>query len=227
LSTKSIFPSWGTGARQLDVAQIGRLVTLEIQVDGIQRHDRSEERTAVDPTGNQVASRHLRTADTPVDGTRDSGEGHVEVRGLERGRGSCYVGFRLRHRAFTLVDFLLGNRTAFLEVSHALLLDFGELERGAETLQVRRGTVIVGLVRPRIDDKQQFAALHHFAFGEGHEVDIPGHSRADLDGFHGLQAARELIPIRDALLQHLRDTDFGWRRGGGCAGTATAGSRQK
>ncbi len=96
-----------------------------------------------------------------------------------------HVRFRLRHRALALVDFFLGYRTAFLEVQHALLLDLGKIEVVWKRFRSRCGTVVVGLVGPRIDDEQQVAALHHFAFGEGHEVDIPGDPRADLDGLHG------------------------------------------
>ena len=89
-------------------------------------------------------------------------------------------------------------------------------EGGFRQLQRRFGAIVVGLVGPRIDDHQHVVFLDELAFAEQHLVYVAGCPRAYFDGVHGLEPARILVPVLDALADDLRHRHFRgalrWRR---------------
>ena len=149
------------GARHLGVAQVGLLIAVEIQINGIERDHRGEQRPAVAAARDQIAARDFGPADPPGDGARDAREAQVELRGLECGLRARDVGLRLGDRAGALVEFFLRHGAAFPQALHAHRLDARQIERGLVALQVRRRAIVLRLVGPRIDDEQQISRLDH------------------------------------------------------------------
>ncbi|MCY1183973.1 hypothetical protein D9M73_246300 [compost metagenome] len=83
------------------------------------------------------------------------------------------------------------------------------------------------LERARVDLEQQVAFLDLGAFGEGHLIDLAGNTRSDFYRLRRFEAAGELVPLIDRLLQYLGDADLG--RCGGLYGLrgATAGTHHQ
>jgi hypothetical protein len=115
-----------------------------------------------------------------------------------------------------------GNRVAAAQALAALGFGLAAGGGGAGLLQLGFKLAYLSLERARIDLEQQVAFLDLGTFGEGYLVDLAGHARAYFDGFGGFEAAGELVPFVDGLLQHLGHRDF--RRTGrlrGLRGTTT------
>ena len=64
----------------------------------------------------------------------------------------------------------------------------------------------------KMADNSYIAFFDLGAFSEGHPVDLAGDPRAHFDGFRGFEAAGELVPFGDRLLDHLGHAYL--RRGG-------------
>ena len=102
-------------------------------------------------------------------------------------RGDAHLGVRLAD------ELVADERLRALE----LRVGIRELRARARDLRLRvrelRG------VGPRVDDEQQLALLHDLPVLEVHGLDRARDSRPHLDGIHGLEAARVVVPVGHAL----------------------------
>src|SRR5580692_4851933 len=214
--------TWLAAARHLRVSQVALFVGVKININRVHGDDRRKQRAAVGTAGHQIPARHLRAADAPVDGAGHPGKVQIERGGLERRLGAGDVGLGLRDGALAFVQLFLRHGAAVLELLHPLQFDLTQFQRRLEALYVRGGAVVFGLIRPRVNDEEQGATLDQAALREGDLVDVAGHAWADLDRLDCLQPPGKLVPVLDALLQDLRDTDLR-RRGrlGSCGLPAT------
>ena len=109
------------------------------------------------------------------------------------------------------------DRAAFAQPLHTGRFDARQLERRLVALDIGRGTIVIGLIGPWIDDEQKIALLDQAALLEGDLVNVSRDARTDLHRLHRLKAAGELVPILDALLDdrgnaHLRRRGRSLRR---------------
>src|SRR5579872_1954201 len=63
--------------------------------------------------------------------------------------------------------------------------------------EIRLRLFHVGFVRPRIDDEEDIALVHHGPLGEGDTLDVSRNTRAYVDHVDRFEMARELVPVRD------------------------------
>ena len=89
----------------LDAEQT-RCVHIEISVHGIERDDGGQQRRIL---VDEVAARHVVTADLAVDRRRDTREFEVELVDLRAGLGGIESGLRLVYRGLVLIELLLAD----------------------------------------------------------------------------------------------------------------------
>src|SRR5258706_510534 len=213
-----------TRAREGSVLEVHLLVALELDVDGIDRHQPREQRLI---RGHQISRGDLRAADEPGDRGVDLRVGQIELGGVEcRIRGldvRCCL-LAARNSRF---EFLLGDGTSLEErlCTHVL---------GVREIQLRRGTGELGLgalelrlVGSWINDKKDVPLVDLVTFGEIDRGDVAGDSRPQLDAVHRGEATREFVELGDGPLNHLRHAHLG-RRGRRLGGfvTRTAGGSE-
>ncbi len=99
----------------------------------------------------------------------------------------------------------------------------GQLGRGARLLQLRLGAVELGLVGPGIDLEEHLALPDLSPLGERQALDVARDAGPDLHVVHRLEAAAELVPLRDVALEDGGDADGGRRRGCRRLGVAAEG----
>ena len=110
------------------VLQVFPLVAGEVDVHGVHGDERRQQRGAFGPAADEVAARHVQSADPPADRRSDLGELDVELRGADRGFGRCERrdGLALLLRA--RVELLLGNRSRPKQALGALAVVARELQ---------------------------------------------------------------------------------------------------
>ncbi|MNJ56870.1 hypothetical protein D3C77_524340 [compost metagenome] len=206
------------------VFEVHALVGVEVGIDLV-GGDHAGQRG--DIGADDVAGGELGTADPATDRCGDPGEAQVQARQvqLRLDRGDTGTGFG-GSTAARLGQFR-GNGIAAAQALATAGFVFTANGGGAGLLQLGFEAAHFGLERPRVDLEQQVALLDLSAFGEGHLIDLAGNTRSDFYRLGRFEAAGELVPFIDRLLQHLGDADLG-RRGGlyGLRG-ATAGTHHQ
>ncbi|MCY1282329.1 hypothetical protein D9M70_311620 [compost metagenome] len=192
-------------AGQFHIFQVDALVGVEVGVDLVGGHHRGQQRLAgVD----QVALGDLGAADAAIDGGGDAGEAEVEPGVVQFRLGGGDGGLCFGGSAGAGIGQFGGDGVALTQALTAAGLVGSAGLVGAGLLQLGFQALDLSLEGTRVDLEQQVAFLHQAAFVEGHAVDVTGNARADFDGFGGFQAAGELIPLVEGLLDHRGDGDF-------------------
>ncbi|MNN09783.1 hypothetical protein D3C81_1226810 [compost metagenome] len=192
-------------AGQVDVLQVDALVGVEVGVDLVGGNQRGEQGL---PAVDQVAGGDFGTADAAVDGRGDLGEAEVEAGVVQLGLGRRDHRTRLGGGAAAGVGQFGGDRVGGTQTLAPGGLVGGARLVGASLRELRFQALDLGLERARVDLEQQVAFLHDGAFAEGHLVDVAGHARTQIDGFRRFQAAGELVPLIDRLLDDLGHADL-------------------
>ena len=181
------------------VLQVFPLVAGEVDVHGVHGDDRRQQRGAFGPAADEVAARHVQSADPPADRRPDFRELDVELRGADRGfgGGERRDGLALLLRA--RVELLLGNRSRSKQAFRAIAVVARELEPHLRPRELGRRLLQDGSIRPRIDDEEQGSLFDHAAFVEVDRLQVAADARAHLDGLDGLDTARVFVPVRDVF----------------------------
>ena len=200
--------------RHRAVAQIGRLVAFEIDMNGVERYHGREQGRLRDhlTAADEIAGLHQRAAGTAVDRRTHLGVFEIEP-GDHGGRlGGADIGRGLRIGGQALVELVRRDHAFLDQLPRARHLGAGQLGTGVRPCQIGLGAQQLGLVRALVDDEQHLALLDLFAFLETEPLDMAGHSRPDIHRVHRLDMAGELVPLRHLFDHHLGHTD-GRRRG--------------
>ena len=111
-----------------------------------------------------------------------------------------------------LVERGLGLGRRADQLGRARLLELGQPELGQGLVELGLCAVGRRLVGARIDDEQDLARLDELAVPELDLLHVARDAGADLDLLHRLEAAGELVVLRQATHERGSDRD---RRGGG------------
>lgn len=198
------------------------LAHVEVGIDRVLAHDRSEERRLAG--ADEVPDVDVVAVDAPAVGRVDVGVGEVELRRVE-------VGLRLRDRRARLVARLgllhqigLAAGIALKDRLRDLELLRGRLGLRLSALEIGRRLVDTGLVKARLDDEQGIALFDVGARREVHALEEPLHACPDLDRLDGDRPAGDLVVRRHLLLDREGDGDL--RRRGRSVLVASTGGHE-
>ena len=110
------------------VLQVFALVAGEVDVHRVHGDDRRQQRRAFGPAADEVAARHVQSADAPADRRSDLRELDVELRGADRGLGGCERRYGLALLLRARVELLFGNRSRPKQALGALAIVARELQ---------------------------------------------------------------------------------------------------
>ena len=101
------------------------------------------------------------------------------------------------------------------------------MRAGIGGIEIGLGAVDGGLIGSRIDDEEHVALLHDRAIREVDRLQIARDAGANLDRGRRFEAAGELVPFREALMQRRRHGDRRWRRIGWLRSSRVVAGGQK
>ena len=208
--------------------QEGLFVGVEARIDGVDRHQRGQDRTA-GAGRHQVSDRHFEAADAAIDGCAHLGPVELEAGGLKAGFGGAQIGGRLAVGIDALVEVALRHVLGVPQLPAAIELAPGEGEPGLGGEHLRFGAGHRGRIGGGIDGEEEIAPLHQRALDEMHRLDGAGDARTDVDPLDRFQPAGKLVPQRDIASLQGRDRHRrgGWRLIGGSIGMGRADDRRE
>ena len=127
----------------------------------------------------------------------------VELGGLERAFGDGLGGVGGLQGLTPLVHHLFGDCIGLHEGQSAIELALGQLRFGACVGKLTVGLGRHRLERARVDDIEQVAGMHHVAVLELDIGDKAADAGTDLNLLDRIEAAGELVPVRDGPFDRL------------------------
>jgi hypothetical protein len=194
------------------VAEVGRLVHVEVEVDRVDRDDRRQQRRARVAAGDDVAGRDQPAPDPPGDRGDDPGPFEVELHQAQLRLGDGDGGERGAHRLRPLVDLALRDGVGAAQLVGAAELAQRQLVAGPRLGQPPLRLLLRGQVGALVEGEQQVALADDPPVLEVHPLQRAPDAGADIDRRHGAEAAGVLVPLRDLAPQGPAHGDLG-RRG--------------
>ena len=191
------------------VLQVERLRRVEAEADGVEVGDVGQDRLV---GGDQVAGRHAAVGDQPRLGRGDVGEAEVQRGGGDVGLGRHLVGRRGLFGHQPGLVLLLGDGLGGQQPLGPGQFDPGVGQGRGRVRLLAPGLVERRLVGPGVDDEQGLALVDHLPVHEADGLEVAGYAGAHVHRVDRLEAAHEVVPVDDPLLQGLGD-DHGRRRG--------------
>ena len=213
---------------KLDVVEDRVFVHVHVGVEGIDGDHAGEH--AILPGGgglHQVADCDVLPAGAPRDGRSDVAKFKVELGRLDGGLGHGGGTLAAQEGGRFIVEVGGGGHVLGAQILGAVEVGLPELLLCLRLQERAVGVVQIGLVRARINGKEQVALFDDAARLEIDAHQVAADPRANLDAFDGIGAPDVFVPFNDLAFRGRGDRHLGRRSGGRCHRRVAAREREQ